>query len=118
MPLFASRPIARIQHLSAFLEGQGEAVIGLGRKRSGARAWQLASKSGLLWLLLEDGFIHSVRLVDTSVSLINFATDHSSLLAASVSTEGLDVSSDARRIAYTEGYKQCWLDIFNARTDC
>jgi capsular polysaccharide export protein len=65
----ASRPIAHIPHLAAFLEGQGEALLaGGGSVR--ARARGIAAKKGLPWLLLEDGFLRSVALMDTSVSLV------------------------------------------------
>ena len=66
----ASRPIAHIPLLAAFLQRQGEAVVCWGRKRSGARAREMAAKKELPWLLLEDGFLRSISLMDTSVSLV------------------------------------------------
>lgn len=66
----ASRSIARIPHLSAFMAGEGEAVVGWGRKRSGERARELAVKKGGAWLLLEDGFLRSVEREDSPLSLV------------------------------------------------
>lgn len=64
----APHPITRIPHLSGFLEGQGAAVEGWGRKRSGAR--EMAARKGLPWLMLEDGFLRSVEWEDASLSSV------------------------------------------------
>lgn len=64
----ATLPITRILHLSAFLGGQGADVVGWGRKRSGGQ--EMAARKGLLWLLLEDGYLRSVEREDAPLSLV------------------------------------------------
>jgi capsular polysaccharide export protein len=68
--IYASRPIARLPHISTFLEGHPEAVVGWGRKRSGAIAQQLAARKQLPFLLLEDGFLRSVEREDPPLSIV------------------------------------------------
>lgn len=63
-----SRTIVHNPHLSAFLKGNSEAVVGWDRKRSGAR--EMAAWKGLPWLLLEDGFLCSVEREDAALSLV------------------------------------------------
>lgn len=66
----ASSGIARIAHLDSFLRGEGDVVVGWGRKRSGDKARRLAERQGLRWLLLEDGFLRSVDRHAPPISLI------------------------------------------------
>lgn len=66
----ASNGIARIAHLDSFLRGEGDVVVGWGRKPSGDKARRLAERRGLRWLLLEDGFLRSVDRHAPPISLI------------------------------------------------
>lgn len=70
MRLAALRDITRIPHLTAFLSGHEDAVLGWGRKRSGIRARKIAKKKGLPFLLLEDGFLRSLEREDAPLSLV------------------------------------------------
>lgn len=65
---FATLPITRMLHLSAFLWRQGADVVGWVRKRSGGQ--EMAAQKGLPWLLLEDGFPRSVEREDAPLSLV------------------------------------------------
>lgn len=66
----ASKGIARIPNLAHFLEGEGNCVVGWGRKPSGLKALEMAARRGLPCLLLEDGFLRSVGRNDPPLSLI------------------------------------------------
>jgi capsular polysaccharide export protein len=70
MIVTASRGIARIPHLSAFLDGEGDCVVGWGLKPSGLKARAIAARKGMRCLLLEDGFLRSVGRGDPPLSLI------------------------------------------------
>lgn len=70
MIIKASKGIARVPHLAAFLDGEGDCVVGWGLKPSGMKARAIAAKRRMRCLLLEDGFLRSVGRSDPPLSLI------------------------------------------------
>ncbi|WP_320076666.1 capsular polysaccharide export protein, LipB/KpsS family [Novosphingobium ovatum] len=69
--LTAANPaIEGIAHLPAFVAPVRDAVIGWGRKPSGARAQRIARIQGRPCLLLEDGLLRSIGRDDAALSLI------------------------------------------------
>ena len=70
MHIVMSRGIARIPHLSTFLSGYSDAIVGWGRRPSGQRARTTARMLRRKCLLLEDGFIRSVDRRGPTLSML------------------------------------------------
>jgi len=66
----ASRGIARLRHLDAFLEERGDVAVGWGMKPSGLRARTIAKRLNIPFRLVEDGFLRSVERDGPPLSLI------------------------------------------------
>ncbi|WEX10247.1 capsular polysaccharide biosynthesis protein [Chelativorans sp. AA-79] len=114
----ASRGIARIPHLHAFLEEDERAVLGWGMKRSGRRAREIAARKRLPFLLLEDGFLRSVERFDPPLSIlmddlgIHYDASSPSRLEKLV-TEPLGASEERRTTRLVQSWREGRVSKYN-----
>ncbi|TWG99906.1 capsular polysaccharide export protein [Mesorhizobium sp. J18] len=132
MITLASRGIADIPHLRVFLgedavfmraAAGATAAAGWGTKPSGDRARTMAAKAGVPYLLLEDGFLRSVKRNDPPLSLvvddigIYYDASRPSRLEKLIA-DPLDAEQAIRARALIESWRKARVSKYNHAREC